>query len=123
PGPRSESRSSACPSSASPTKTAPRSASVKTATVPIPMARAVRKIRRAISPRLATSSLVILLRLMSHPEDAEAIGAGDGVGMGGGEGDPEHRAGVAGVDDPVVEHPAADERRQRLPLDLVLDLP
>lgn len=36
-----------------------RSASLKTATVAMPISREVRKIRRAISPRLATSSLLI----------------------------------------------------------------
>src|SRR5437763_2412117 len=96
-------------SSASPTKTASRSASVKTAAVAMPISRAVRKIRRAISPRLATSSLVIAGRLTvascraSHPEDAEALRSGDLVGVGGGQGDAQHGAGVAGVDDPVVE--------------------
>ena len=89
--------------------------------VVMPIARAVRMIRRAISPRLATSSevmgrtwtlLSLLLPLLlaltsgfmtaSHPEDAVATGARGRLVVDDREAEPEHRAGIAGVDDAVV---------------------
>ena len=92
--------------------------------VVMPIARAVRMIRRAISPRLATSSevmgrtrtlllsLSLLLTLLllltsgfmtaSHPEDAVAPGARGRLVVDDREAEPEHRAGITRVDDAVV---------------------
>src|SRR5690349_21568039 len=83
------------------------------------ISRAVRRMRSAISPRLATSSFRITKR--SHPEDAEAAASLDRRGGDGGQGDAEHRAGVARVDDAVVVQPAADEEGVGLGVDLRLD--
>src|SRR5579875_3075763 len=110
-----------------------RSPSEYTATVRIPMRAAVRKMRRAISPRLATSSVVITappagLRpepvaaerggarpgplgpgtfdpVASQPEHPEAGGALHRGGVAGRQGHPEDCPGVPGVDHPVVDHP------------------
>src|SRR5688572_25277999 len=89
----------------------PASASECTATVSMPRSRQVRNTRRAISPRLATSSLLIV---MSHPEDAEAVGALDGQVVDHGQADAQDGAGVARVDDAVVVHHPGEEVRQRL---------
>src|SRR5690606_19491310 len=94
------------------------SGSENTATVAMPSRCAVRMTRAAISPRLATSSLSII---RSHPEDAEATAAGDGLGVDGRERHAQHGAGVARVDDPVVVEPCGDGERVRLLLDLRLD--
>ena len=70
-GPRAgRSRPACCPgsrtaTSASRTNGSPASASECTATVPMPRSRQVRNTRRAISPRLATSSRLIVV--MSRP--------------------------------------------------------
>src|SRR4051794_27786740 len=82
----------------------------------MPIARAVRKMRRAISPRLATSRLCIAL----HPEDAEAAASLDGLVVRHRQRQTEHGACVAGVDDAVVVEPRGEEQRLRLRLDLVL---
>src|SRR5258705_5943194 len=75
--------------------------------------------RRAISPRLATSTRVIIWD--SHPEDAEVRRPLDrGIGDGG-QAHSQYGAGVARIDDPVVVEPAGQEHRQRLGLDLCLD--
>src|SRR5947209_19262936 len=83
------------------------------------IARAVRTMRAAISPRLATSSLRITGA--SHPEDAEAAASLDGRGVRGGQRDAQRRAGVAGVEQAVVVEPGGDEEGVRLGLDLLLD--
>src|SRR5579871_1540563 len=103
-------------SSAATTCAAFRSASEYTATVRIPMARAVRMTRSAISPRLAIRilaisviagafipvvSIAVAFMAVSHPEDAVA-GARRGRVRGGGEGQPQNPAGVHGIDDAVV---------------------
>src|SRR4051812_1300782 len=112
-------------SSASRTNGALSSASEKTATVPTPMARAVRMIRRAISPRLATSSLVTFgmsaRGLSLHPEDAEASASLHDVAMDSRQRDPKDAARVAWVDDAVVVHLAGDEEGVRLSFDLLFD--
>src|SRR5258708_57383 len=90
----------------------------------MPMARAVRMMRRAISPRVAMSSLVTVgrrVRPLLHPEDAEATAAADHVGVHRRQGDAKDGAGVAGVDDAVVVDLAGHEERVRLTGDLVLD--
>src|SRR5258708_16666560 len=94
------------------------SGSENAATVPMPRSRQVGKTRRAISPRLATSSLLIM---RSHPEDPEAIGSGDRRVVDDGQAEPQDGTGVAGVDDPVVVQPPGQEVRQRLRLDLPFD--
>src|SRR4051812_46247677 len=85
----------------------------------MPISRAVRHTRRAISPRLATSSERITCR--SHPEDAVATASLDWLVVHDGQRHAEHRAGVARVDDAVVIEPRREEQRLRLRLDLVLD--
>src|SRR3954468_17318186 len=85
----------------------------------MPMSRAVRKTRRAISPRLATSSLRMGIAL--HPEDAVAPASLDRLVVHDRQRHAEHRAGVARVDDAVVVDPRGEEQRLRLRLDLVLD--
>src|SRR5271170_3882842 len=107
-------------SSAAATKGASWSGSEYTATVAMSMARAVRITRTAISPRLATRSLCILIS-PSHAEDAETVPAADRRGVGGGEGHPEYVPGSARVDHPVVVQPRCHEERMGLPLDLLLD--
>src|SRR3954466_3673584 len=90
----------------------PASASEKTATVASPRRRQVAKTRRAISPRFATRTLVIMAA--SHPEDAEGLGAAHRGRVDRGEGDAEHVPGVARVDDPVVvDHPGEHQGARR----------
>src|SRR5262245_19677151 len=90
-------------SSASVTCSASRSASENTATVRSPSRLAVRMIRQAISPRLATRSLWNRrASKTSHPEDAEAGGLGRRRVHAGGERQAEHGAGVGWIDDAVV---------------------
>src|SRR6266508_1433245 len=79
----------------------------------MPTARHVAKTRRAISPRLATSSLLIMPA--SHPEDAIA-GLGRST-MDDRETEAEHGSGVPRVDDAVVVEPAGQEQGRRLLLD------
>src|ERR1700745_1201018 len=89
--------------SAARTCAADRSASEKTATVEIPRSRQDRIMRQAISPRFATRSLRII-GWSSHSEYAETVAdTFDGSVVRDGQTNPQHRAGVAGVDDPVVE--------------------
>src|SRR4051812_50217975 len=85
----------------------------------MPISRAVRNTRRAISPRLATSSARIICR--SHPEDAVATAPLDRLVVHDRQRHAEDRAGVARVDDAVVVEPRGEEQRLRLRLDLVLD--
>src|SRR3954470_21336621 len=83
----------------------PASASEKTATVARPRRRQVAKTRRAISPRLATSTLEktgFTAILASHPEHAEGAGAPHRRAVDRGQRDAEHVTGVARVDDAVV---------------------
>src|SRR5688572_18072801 len=68
-----------------------------------PRRRAVRMMRRAISPRLAMSRESIIAL---HPEQAEARALGDGGVEGGGEGQPQDVAGLGRVDHPVVPEPS-----------------
>src|SRR5581483_12421388 len=89
--------------------------------------RQVRMIRRAISPRLAISSVSIMClswqrREYSHPEDPEATGALHGVGMADRQRDAEHGPGVPGIDHAVVEQLPAHVRGERLRLDPGLEL-
>src|SRR5271157_3093386 len=84
----------------------------------MPISRAVRWMRRAISPRLAISNFRMP---PSHPEDAELARAADLVRVHDGERYPEHGPAVARVDDSVVEEPTAGEGGERFALDLVLD--
>src|SRR4051794_41898920 len=63
------------------------------------MARRVRFTRTAISPRLATRTVSNIRS--SHPEDAVAELAQRRVGARG-EGEPEHGAGLRGIDHTVV---------------------
>src|ERR1700739_956236 len=65
----------------------------------MPIARAVRMIRQAISPRLAIRRLWIIAL---HPEHAERWAFGDGGVEAGGEAEPQHVAGLDGIDDAVV---------------------
>src|SRR5688500_6665805 len=84
----------------------------------MPRARAERMIRSAISPRLATSRVLLV---MSHPEDAVG-GIGERAGLcGDREPHAEHPAGVSGVDDAVVPQPGGGVVRRPLPLVLVED--
>src|SRR3954454_6574623 len=85
------------------------------------IARAVRRMRSAISPRLAISSFRIMRS--SHPEDAEAAASLDRPGVRGGERDAQRGAGVAGVEQAVVVEPRGDEEGVRLGVDLRLDRP
>src|SRR5699024_3367595 len=89
--------------SAAVTWAASASSSVCTAIPVRPRSARVRRIRIAISPRLAIRTLSIMCA--SHPEDAVAglgqRGAGDDV-----QGQAQHGAGVGGVDDPVVPQPS-----------------
>src|SRR5699024_7016860 len=100
--------------SAAATWAASASSSVCTAMPVRPSSARVRRIRIAISPRLAIRTLSIIctswsvrpVRVIraSHPEDAVA-----GLGQGGAgddvQGQAQHGAGVGGVDDPVVPEP------------------
>src|SRR4051794_21987457 len=99
--------------SASRTCGLPASASEKTATVARPRRRHVATTRRAISPRLAVRTLLMVIRV-AHPEDAEGVGALDRRGVDRGQGDAEEVAGVAGVDDAVVVDQPGQHRRHRL---------
>src|SRR5215469_12074699 len=81
------------------------------------MRRAVRKMRQAISPRLATSRLLITRVSWLHAEHAKACRLLRRVAHHR-ERERQHAAGVGRVDDPVVPQP----RRGiiRVPLALVL---
>src|SRR3546814_14082063 len=94
----------------------------------MPSARAPRITRSAISPRLAirtelsmgfsrwSSSEQVSDRsrpLRSHPEDA-VVGLRNRRVGGGLEADPEHAAGVDGVDHAVVPDPGGGEVRRAL---------
>ena len=105
--------------SASRTCGASASGSAYTATVSMPSARQVAKTRRAISPRLATSSRRIITP--SHPEDAEALGALDRSTVDGGQRDAQDGTGVPRVDHAVVVQAAGQEQGRRLGVDLLLD--
>src|ERR1700710_1568362 len=104
----------------------------------MPSRRSVRITRTAISPRLATRTVENTLTTPAsnaggvagtagdafdsawgalHPEDAVGDRLQRRVG-GGGQGEPEHVAGVPGVDDPVVPQPRG--RVVRVALVLVL---
>src|SRR3954465_14176996 len=102
------------------------------------IARAVRMMRSAISPRFAMSSFRIIMpppegrsgpcgpcgrARRSHPEDAEAAASLDRSGVRGGQRDAERRAGVTRVEQAVVVEPRGDEEGVRLGLDLRLDGP
>src|SRR6185369_3336239 len=109
----------------------------------MPIARQVVKVRRAISPRLATSSRRIIggapqsrstassshptassshpTASSSHPEHAEVGGALDWCAVDRGQADAQDGASVAGVDDTVVVEPAGQIERVRLLLYLVRD--
>src|SRR3954451_1935592 len=95
--------------SASRTCGACASASLNTATVPTPSRRQVRMILTAISPRLATSTLVITA---SHPVHAVAAGAVDRLIIDRAETHAENGACVAWIDDPIVVHATCHEQRQ-----------
>src|SRR3546814_1087428 len=113
---------------ASRTKGIAASTSECTAIARMPIAFAVRMIRRAISPRVAmrrddimTSTppppscgrspspcrggLCSAFLSSSHPEQAEARVRGDRGIEAGGNGEAEHVAGLDRVDDPVVPQP------------------
>src|SRR5512139_528504 len=97
---------------------APRSASEYTATVRRPRSRAALMIRSAISPRLATSRVEMVMS--SHPEDAVRRRGDRGVG-GSGEAHAEHAAGVDRVDHAVVPQPRGGVVRRALRLVLLPD--
>src|SRR5580658_1606637 len=83
------------------------SASEYTATVRMPRRRAVRKIRQAISPRLATRRLLIKaapLFVALHAEHAEARRLLRGVAYRR-QAKAQHAPGVTWVDDPIVPQP------------------
>src|ERR1039458_9299080 len=90
---------SATASSASRTKGASRSGSENTATVAMPISRAVRWMRRAISPRWAISNFRMP---HSHPEDAELARAPDLVRVHDAEPYPEQVPALTRVDDSLV---------------------
>src|SRR6478735_5401068 len=71
--------------------------------------------------RLSSTSELVRSSL-SHPEDAEAVGALDRGVLDHGEADAEHGPGVTWVDDPVVVHHPGQEERQALLLDGLLDV-
>src|SRR5258705_8054112 len=91
--------------SASATWRAPASASLNTATEQTPIARSVRMTRTAISPRLATRTVLKVLKVIaSHPEYA----VGDRLERGLSDDrqrQPQHSSGVGGIDDPVIPEP------------------
>src|SRR5690554_6309656 len=84
------------------------SASEKTVTVSIPMARALRRMRTAISPRLATNRRRMVPLMVAYslanlvPEDAIAGRPFAGRALGVGETDREHTARISWVDDPII---------------------
>src|SRR5580692_10818076 len=80
---------------------------------------AVRMMRRAISPRLATKRQLIVIS--SHPERAEVGAAAHFSVVRAGQGDADYGAGIPGVDDAVVPHPARREQRRGLLFQLVFD--
>src|SRR4051794_1021738 len=82
------------------------------------MARRVRFTRTAISPRLATSTVSNIRS--SHPEDAVAELAQRRIGARG-EGEPEHGAGLRGIDDAVVPEAGGGVVRVTLVLVLLAD--
>ena len=90
----------------------------------MPSRRHVRMMRRAISPRLAMST-----RSMAGEDTSLTSGTRRSRGCRRSaslsialQAHAQHRAGVARVDDAVVVQLAGHEQRQRLALDLVLDL-
>src|ERR1039458_7101707 len=92
------------------------------------MERAVRTMRRAISPRLAIRRVRMGSKVglgavngrPSHPEHAVAACAGGGLVVDDREAHPEDGAGVPWVDDAVVVEPTGEEERERLGFDLGL---
>src|ERR1700761_1050408 len=105
--------------SASATWRAPASASLNTATDRIPRARSVRITLTAISPRLATST-VLKVVTSSHPEYA----VGDRLQRclaHNAKRQPEHGPGVRGVDHTVIPQPRCREERVALILVLRAD--
>src|SRR5580704_18545015 len=89
----------------------------------MPSRSRVAMIRTAISPRLATRTLLKLFpgTGTSHPEDAVAGRLERGVG-GHGQREPEDPAGVGRVDDPVVPQPGGRVVRVALVLVLLADV-
>src|SRR5215831_7280441 len=84
------------------------------------MRRAVRKMRQAISPRLATRRLLITRVPELHAEHAKALRLQRGVAHHR-EGERQHAPRVAGVDDPVVPQTRRGIIRVPLPLVLLAD--
>ena len=77
--------------------------------------------RRAISPRFATSSRRIMLcRTSHHIRKTPKAGRPPRI-VHNGQTQTQDRARVARVDHPVVVEPAGEEQRRRLRLDLLLD--
>src|SRR5262245_46038169 len=100
------------------------SASENSATVVMPIARAVRMILAAISPRFAMQRLCNVIvgnAVLLHAEDAEAPTPLDDVGVHGGERDAQHGPRVARDDHAVVVELPGVEEGVRLALDLLLD--
>src|SRR4051812_2596731 len=98
--------------SASRTWRASASASLNTATERTPSPRRGRMTRAPLSPRVATrtvSNICSVTVVPLHPEDAVAgrfgIALRNGRVGAGGEGEPEHLAGLERVDDAVVPQP------------------
>src|ERR1700741_4012704 len=83
----------------------------------MPSSESVPATRTAISPRLAIRTV---WNMRSHPEDAVADGFERRV-AGGGQGEPEHRAGVGRVDHAVVPEPRGGVVRVALVLVLGAD--
>src|SRR3954449_1424097 len=80
------------------------------------MARQVANTRRAISPRLATSTLLITVApLMPEYAELRTVAGADQR-----QAHAQHRPGVAWVDHAVVVQPAGEEQCRGLLLDLVL---
>src|SRR3954465_5007075 len=95
----------------------------------MPIVRSVRITRTAISPRLATSTVSNIRSSPgtfgaespeSHPEDAVAERAQRRVGARR-EGEPEHGAGLRGIDDAVVPEAGGGVVRVALVLVLLAD--
>src|SRR5579862_4955045 len=105
-------------SSAARTWRAPASASEYTATVRMPSRRAVRKMRQAISPRFATSRVLITAPLPRlHPEHAERRALVRRVAHRR-ERQRQHPPRVGGIDDAIVPQP----RRRIVGMSLALVL-
>src|SRR5512146_894008 len=78
--------------------------------------------RRAISPRFATSSLRTgaMCSVSSEPEDAEAVVPADLVAMRRRQRDAQHGPRVAGIDDAIVGDTARRVERARFALGALL---